>query len=138
MSGHQFRSTGIALVIGLVAGACGGSGGPSQAPPAQATSSLPPTAVAATPTARPVATPSAIPTAMPGTPAPTGPQPLRMGLLDAGIYRTNFFEPQLVFTLPDGWNEFFPDEDDEVYMGAPGAELAISRPAQVRDPETGR
>ena len=136
MSGHQFRPKGITLVIGLLVSACAGSGGPSQAPPAQPTSSLRPSAVAATPTARPAATPSAVPAATRATAAPTGPQPLRMGQLDAGIYRTNFFEPQLVFVLPDGWSEFFPDEDDEVYMGAPGAELAISRPAQVRDPET--
>ena len=59
-----------------------------------------------------------------------------MGTLPAGPYRTNFFVPQLILTLPDGWSQFFPDEDDEIYMHDANAELAISRPAKVRDPVT--
>jgi hypothetical protein len=59
-----------------------------------------------------------------------------MGTLEAGTYRTNHFEPQLLLTLPDGWGQFFADEADEVYMGSPEAELAIARPPELRDPET--
>jgi hypothetical protein len=57
-----------------------------------------------------------------------------MGNLPAGEYETNNFVPTLVFTLPDGWSQFFPDEDDEIYMGSAKAELAISRAAKVVDP----
>jgi hypothetical protein len=59
-----------------------------------------------------------------------------MGPLPAGDYVTNRFVPSLVFTLPEGWSQFFPDEDDEIYMGSADAELAISRAAQVVDPVT--
>jgi hypothetical protein len=59
-----------------------------------------------------------------------------MGTMPAGQYMTNLFEPQLVFTLPDGWTQFFPDEDDEIFMGMADAELAVSRAAQVVDPDS--
>jgi hypothetical protein len=59
-----------------------------------------------------------------------------MGTLAGGEYRTNRFVPQLTFSLPNGWSQFFPDEDDEIYMGSPGAELAISRAPEVVDPAT--
>lgn len=59
-----------------------------------------------------------------------------MGTLPAGDYITNSFVPTLVLTLPHGWSQFFPDEDDEIFMGSADAELAISRAAQVVDPVT--
>jgi hypothetical protein len=59
-----------------------------------------------------------------------------MGILEAGTYRTNHFEPTLLLTFPDGWSQFFPDEDDEIYIGSEDAELAISRAAQVVDPKS--
>jgi hypothetical protein len=65
-----------------------------------------------------------------------GVSPLRMGELPAGQYTTNAFEPNLVLTLPDGWSQFFPDEDDEIALGGPGVELNITRPPEVVDPET--
>ena len=60
-----------------------------------------------------------------------------MGDLPPGRYTTNSFEPNLVLTLPDGWHQWFPDEDDEITVGGPGADLNITRPAQVIDPESG-
>lgn len=87
----------------------------------------------ATPTASPTPSARPTPTASP-TATPEGPLPLRMGTLVAGQYRTNRFEPTLVFTLPEGWSQFFPDEDDEIFMGSADAALAISRAAQVVDP----
>jgi len=59
-----------------------------------------------------------------------------MGILKPGSYGTNFFDPPLVLTLPEGWSEFFPDEVDQIYMGSRDAELAISRADQVVDPES--
>lgn len=56
-----------------------------------------------------------------------------MGTLPAGEYVTNRFEPTLVLTLPDGWSQFFQDEEDQIYMGSANAELAIGRAAQVVD-----
>ena len=63
-------------------------------------------------------------------------RPLKMGTLEAGTYRTNRFRPQLVLTLPAGWSQFFAEEDDEIFMGSPDAELAIAVAAEVRDPAT--
>jgi hypothetical protein len=59
-----------------------------------------------------------------------------MGDLPAGIYQTNAFEPTLVFALPDGFSQYFPDDDDEIALGGPGVDLNITRPSQVIDPET--
>ena len=71
------------------------------------------------------------------TPASSDPAALRMGDLPPGQYTTNSFEPNLVLTLPDGWHQFFPDDADEIALGGPGAELNITRPAQVIDPQSG-
>jgi hypothetical protein len=68
--------------------------------------------------------------------ASSGPAPLGMGDLPPGQYTTNSFEPNLVLTLPDGWHQFFPDDADEIALGGPGAELNITRPAEVIDPES--
>ncbi|HYU65120.1 MAG TPA: hypothetical protein VEK09_00070, partial [Jatrophihabitantaceae bacterium] len=73
----------------------------------------------------------------PATPTSSAPAPLRMGDLAPGQYTTNSFEPNLVFTLPDGWHQFFADDADEIALGGPGAELNITRPAEVIDPESG-
>ena len=67
-----------------------------------------------------------------------GPPALRMGELPAGQYTTNAFEPNLVLTLPEGWSQFFPDEDDEIALGGPGVELNITRPPEVVDPVDAR
>jgi hypothetical protein len=77
---------------------------------------------------------SATATASPA--AASGATPLRMGELPAGQYTTNAFQPNLVLTLPEGWSQFFPDEDDEIAFGGPGVELNITRPPEVVDPET--
>jgi hypothetical protein len=60
-----------------------------------------------------------------------------MGDLPPGQYTTNSFEPNLVLMLPDGWRQFFPDDADEIALGGPGAELNITRPAEVIDPDSG-
>ncbi len=128
MTRHHVSPVGMTLVVGLFAAACGG-GAPGPTP----TATTRPTAVT---TISPTTSPSASPSATPGaTPSPT-PRGLRMGDLAAGKYQTNFFEPTLVLTLPEGWHEFFADEDDEIYLGSPAAELAISRAAEVVDPES--
>ena len=59
-----------------------------------------------------------------------------MGELPAGQYTTNAFEPDLMLTLPEGWHQYFPDEDDEIALGGPGVDLNITRPPEVVDPET--
>ena len=144
MSGVHPRSIGAVLTLGLVLGACSGaqpvrSEAPTLAPTVAASAVA--TEPAPTPTAASTISSTATPdpTAAPdptATPAPTGPQPLRMGTLPAGEYQTNLFEPQLVFALPEGWSQFFPDEDDEMYMGSSDAELAISVADEVVDPES--
>jgi hypothetical protein len=85
--------------------------------------------------ASPSASPSAAAAASESAKA-GGPPALRMGELPAGQYTTNAFEPNLVLTLPEGWSQFFPDEDDEIALGGPGVELNITRPPEVVDPVT--
>ncbi len=85
------------------------------------------------------ASPSASPTAQGEASASattTGSPRLGMGELPAGQYTTNAFEPSLVLTLPEGWHQYFPDEDDEIALGGPGVDLNITRPPEVVDPET--
>jgi hypothetical protein len=82
----------------------------------------------------PAPTEGSVPTS---TPASSDSEALREGDLPPGQYTTNSFEPSLVFMLPDGWHQFFPDDADEIALGGPGAELNITRPAEVIDPDTG-
>jgi hypothetical protein len=69
-------------------------------------------------------------------PTAGNPPRLRMGELPAGRYSTNAFEPGLLLTLPDGWEQFFPDEQDEIALGGPGVDVNITRPPKVVDPDT--
>ena len=82
----------------------------------------------------PTATEGSVP---PSTPASSGTAALRMGDLPSGQYTTNSFDPNLVLMLPDGWHQFFPDDADEIALSGPGAELNITRPAEVIDPDSG-
>ena len=115
------RITGLVAIVTSALALVGCGGGDDTAAPS---------ASGATTTA-PTSTPNG------ASSAPSSATPLRMGSLPAGMYKTNLFEPQLVFTLSSGWRQFFPDEDDEIYVGTANAELAISRPVEVRDPTTG-
>lgn len=112
---------GVCAALLIVLSACGE---PAESPSA--------TDASASPSAEAEASESAIATA---SPTASGPPPLRMGELPAGEYSTNAFEPNLVLTLPEGWEQFFPDEDDEIALGGPGVELNITRPPEVVDPE---
>lgn len=88
----------------------------------------------ASPSAQAEASESATPTESPE--AAGGPPPLRMGELPAGQYTARAFEPNLVLTLPEGWHQYFAEEDDEIALGGPGVDLNITRPPEVVDPET--
>ncbi len=39
-----------------------------------------------------------------------------------------------MFTLPEGWSQFFADDVDEIYMGSADGELLVTRAAKVVDP----
>ena len=149
MSGQAIRSFSGMLAVAVVATACATSTAPTPArtaaPTTFASATLSPvmptvgatTAFEQTATPQQTATPEQTASPRPtGTPAPAGPQPLRMGALPAGVYRTNTFEPQITFTLPDGWSEFFPDDDEGAYMGSSHAELAVGRADEVVDPDS--
>lgn len=121
MTGSPIPRAGALALVALVAAACGtGAASPSGA---DATADLP----SPTPTESSSAT---------GSTAVGGPPPLRMGELPAGQYQTNAFEPSLVLTLPEGWSQYFADEDDEIAFGGPGVDLNITRPPEVVDPAT--
>ena len=112
---------GVCATLVLILVACGEQTETPSAPEASASSS-----------AEAEASESANATASPTS----GPSPLTMGDLPAGEYTTNAFEPNLVLTLPEGWHQYFPDEDDEIALGGPGVDLNITRPPEVVDPET--
>lgn len=67
----------------------------------------------------------------------SGAQSLTMGTLRAGVYQTRNFDPTLTFALPDGWHQYFDEEDDEIALGGPQADINMTRPPRVLDPETG-
>ncbi|HKY49108.1 MAG TPA: hypothetical protein VJQ79_14125 [Acidimicrobiia bacterium] len=60
-----------------------------------------------------------------------------MGTLPAGEYQTRNFEPTLSFSLPDGWHQYFEEDSDEIALGGPNADLNLTRPSRVVDPEKG-
>ncbi len=60
-----------------------------------------------------------------------------MGTLRAGEYQTRNFDPTLNFTLPDGWHQYFDEDVDEIVLGGPNADMNVTRPSRVLDPETG-
>jgi hypothetical protein len=60
-----------------------------------------------------------------------------MGALEAGEYQTRNFNPTLTFTLPDGWQQYFAEDVDEIALGGPNADMNVTRPSRVLDPETG-
>ena len=124
MSLRPRLNIGLNAAVLLVLAACGQQANTPSASEASASPSVSPSA---SPSAEAEASESA---------TTSGPPRLRMGELTAGQYTTNAFEPELVLTLPGGWSQFFPDEDDEIALGGPGAELNITRPPEVVDPET--
>ena len=67
----------------------------------------------------------------------SGAQPLTMDTMPAGEYQTRNFDPTLTFTLPDGWHQYFDEDVDEIALGGPNADMNITRPSRVLDPETG-
>jgi hypothetical protein len=75
----------------------------------------------------PVASPSA-------SAGPIGPVPIGEGALEAGTYTTTVFDPNLTFTVGDGWHALFPDDVDEVALEGSGSFLGMTRPATVVDP----
>ena len=107
----------LALLIAMQLTACGGS-----VPPA--------TSAATTTTTAPMTTATS-------AAASSGAQPLTMGTLPAGEYQTTDFDPTLTFTLPDGWHQYFDEDVDEIALGGPGADMNVTRPSRVLDPETG-
>ena len=54
---------------------------------------------------------------------------------EAGRYHSSLLEPEVILTLPDGWDLFF-DDAGGVYMRIPNGEFLVGRPAQVVDPTT--
>jgi len=105
------------VTVLVIAAACGGT---------SSTGGPPPGAAAATGEAQ---TPSTSASTL-----STGPVPLRAGALDAGTYTTTSFDPPLTFTLGDGWQAMFQDDEDEVALDHAGAFLSMTRPSQVIDP----
>lgn len=64
---------------------------------------------------------------------------IQPGALAAGRYATTAFEPQLEFTVEDGWRALFADDSDELALeGEQGDIFSITRPTQVIDPVSGR
>lgn len=87
-------------------------------------------------TAAPTTTAAPMTTATPPAES-SGAQPLTMGTLRAGEYQTRNFDPTLTFTLPDGWHQYFDEDVDEIALGGPNADMNVTRPSRVLDPETG-
>jgi hypothetical protein len=54
---------------------------------------------------------------------------------EAGLYRSSLADPEVILTLPDGWELFF-DEAGGTYMGIPNGEFLLGRPMQVIDPKS--
>jgi len=79
----------------------------------------------------PVASPSA-------SAGPIGPVPIGEGALEAGTYTTTVFDPNLTFTVGDGWHALFPDDVDEVALEGSGSFLGMTRPATVVKIAVGR
>jgi hypothetical protein len=114
---------GLTGILSLAAG-CASSPPPTPSP------------VPAISTAAPTQAPTSAATLSQAEPTSSA-QLLAIGTLAPGTYRTNTFDPTLVFTLPAGWHEFFPDDEDEVALGGPDAFMNMTRPTQVIDPEIG-
>jgi hypothetical protein len=66
-------------------------------------------------------------------------QPIAEGPLRPGWYRTSNFQPTVAFEVgDDGWQAFFVDDADEVYIeGSGGTMVQMTRLSQVVDPATG-
>lgn len=81
-------------------------------------------ACAATPTQRPPAATAAVPSATASRcPNPDGgPSNHCLGALTAGTYSTQAFQPQLRYTVPDGWSNL-EDLPGQVLLLPPGATL---------------
>jgi hypothetical protein len=77
-------------------------------------------------------------TPSPATATPTG-EPTIGALFhrtgEAGRYHSGLLDPEVILTLPDGWELFF-DEPGGTYMGIPDGEFLVGRPKEVIDPKT--
>jgi hypothetical protein len=103
------RSTVVAAVcgVGLVLAAC--STAPTRAP-------------GTSPTSRPVASSSSPPG------CPNGDGGTCLGVLKAGTYSTRTFEPQLTYTVPNGWANYEDDQGNAAFA-PPGVSLSKAQQA---------
>lgn len=136
---RRANATVLALLVAMQLTSCRGSD-PSEttAGLAAATTTTAAAASAATTTTTTAAATTTGLTSTAATAAEsTGAQPLTMGTLPEGTYQTRNFDPTLTFNLPDGWYQYFEEDSDEIALAGPSAEMNLTRPSLVVDPDGG-
>jgi hypothetical protein len=136
----------LLVVVAFALAGCGSVSAPSSLPSsATPVGSATPFASAA-PTSTPAASPSGTAGCPSQAPIPTSSQgassaeaaPLQTGALAPGRYAATAFDPQLTFTVGDGWTALIADDPDELALEGQGATiLNVTRPSKVVDPKSG-